>query len=103
MIHDVISAKYKGDYRIEIAFDDGNKGIIDFSTYLKKGGIFSRFNDLEFFKAFSVNEDLGTLTWGDEIDIAPETLYPNATGLGFPAWMKAEAPSSANKRVNLMP
>jgi len=103
MIHDVISATYKGGYCIEIEFDDGKQGIIDFSTYLKKGGIFHRFNDLEFFKAFSVNEELGTLTWGEEIDIAPETLYANATGLGFPAWMKVDDSSSANKRVNLTP
>ena len=79
------------------------KGFIDFSTYLNKGGIFNRFNDVEFFKAFSVNEELGTLTWGEEIDIAPETLYANATGSGFPAWMKVEDSSSANKRVNLTP
>lgn len=103
MIHDVISARYKGGYRIEIEFDDGKQGIIDFSTYLQKGGIFNRFKDLVFFRAFSVNMELGTLTWGDEIDIAPETLYANATGLGFPAWMKAEDPRSANKRVNLTP
>jgi len=99
MIHDVISARYKGGYRIEIEFDDGNQGTIDFSTYLNKGGVFDRFKDLDFFKAFSVNEELGTITWGDEIDVAPETLYANATGLGLPAWMKAADPSSANKKV----
>jgi hypothetical protein len=100
MIHDVISAKYKGGYNIEIEFDDGKLGTIDFSTYLDKGGVFDRFKDLDFFKAFSVNEELGTLTWGDEIDIAPETLYANATGLGFPAWMNAEDPVSENKAVD---
>jgi len=97
MIHDVISARYKGDYNIEIEFDDGKHGTIDFSMYLDKGGVFDRFKDLDFFKAFSINEELGTLTWGDEIDIAPETLYANATGLGFPAWMKAENHSSAER------
>jgi len=34
MIHDVISAVYKGEYHIELEFDDGKKGTIDFSTYL---------------------------------------------------------------------
>ncbi len=31
MIHNIIYAIYKGDYKIEIEFDDGKKGIMDFS------------------------------------------------------------------------
>ena len=30
-IHDVVSATYQGSYRIEIAFDDGKQGIVDFT------------------------------------------------------------------------
>jgi hypothetical protein len=47
---------YKG-YRIE--FDDGREGVVDFTSYLKRGGSFDRLRDIEFFKRFSVNEDLG--------------------------------------------
>lgn len=100
MIHDVISAKYKGGYNIEIEFDDGKRGTVDFSTYLNRGGVFKRFKDISFFKAFSLNEELGTLTWGDEIDIAPETLYAKATGQGLPAWMEAENHISQNKTID---
>ena len=39
-MQDVISAVYMGDYRIEVTFEDGKKGIIDFSKYLKRGGVF---------------------------------------------------------------
>ncbi|MEW6350591.1 MAG: DUF2442 domain-containing protein [Thermodesulfobacteriota bacterium] len=90
MIHDVIRAEYKGGYRIELEFDDGARGTVDFSKYLRKGGVFERFNDPEFFRNFSVNEELGTLTWGDEVDVAPETLYAEATGRGLPSWMEPE-------------
>ena len=90
MVHDVISAVYKGDYRIELTFDDGKTGIVDFSKYLKKGGIFKRFQDIEFFKSFNVNEELGVLTWGDKIDISPEVLYSEATGSPLPRWMIEE-------------
>ena len=90
MIHDVVGAVYKGDYRIEIEFDDGRKGLVDFSAYLKKGGVFDRFHDIDFFKRFSVNEELGTLTWGNEVDIAPETLYAEATGTALPTWVQSE-------------
>lgn len=90
MIHDVVAAVYKGDYRIELEFDDGKRGIVDFSKYLDKGGVFERFKDMEFFRGFSVNDELGILTWGNEVDVAPETLYAEATGSGLPPWMEME-------------
>jgi hypothetical protein len=53
------------------------------SQYPKKGGVFSKFANLEYFKTFHV--DNGVLSWGEgEIDIAPETLYHKATGEPFP-------------------
>jgi hypothetical protein len=81
MIHDVVSAAYQDSYRIEVIFNDGKQGIVDFTPYLQRGGVFKRFRDLTFFREFRVNEELGTLTWGDEIDSAPETLYAEATGV----------------------
>ena len=56
-------------------------------------GVFKRFRDPAFPSEFRVNEELGTLTWGDEIDIAPETLYAEATGAALPDWMTKEEPS----------
>jgi hypothetical protein len=87
MIHDLVSAEYKGEYRIELAFDDGSKGTVDFSKYLNKGGVFAPFRDLSYFKRFKVDHELGVLTWEGGLDIAPETLYSDATGSPLPAWM----------------
>jgi len=43
---------------------------------------------MEFFREFSINRELGVLTWGDgEVDIAPETLYAEATKSQLPDWM----------------
>ena len=97
MVHDVVSAAYQGSYRLEITFDDGKRGIVDFTPYLKRGGVFKRFRDLTFFREFRVNEELGTLTWGDEIDIAPETPYAEATGAPLPGWMTKEEPPARVK------
>ena len=96
MIPDVVSAAYKGEYRIEVTFEDGATGIVDFSKYLSKGGVFERFRDKEFFLSFTVNEELGVLTWNDEIDIAPETLYSEATGTPLPHWMDVKEDPPAN-------
>ena len=94
MIHDVVSARYIEDYRVEVAFDDGKGGVVDLSRYAELGGIFGRFRDMEFFRRFRVNAELGVLTWDGEIDIAPETLYAEATGEPLPDWMAEPARSS---------
>jgi len=103
MLHDVVKAIYQGDYRIEIEFDDGQKGVVDFSRYLNRGGVFERFKEIEFFRSFSVNAELGVLTWGDEVDIAPETLYAEATGSGLPGWMEPEKGASRDLHGSLSP
>ena len=90
MIHDVVAAEYRGEYKIEVFFDDGKRGIVDFTKYLNKGGAFKRFRDLGFFQQFSVDRELGVLTWGGEIDVAPETLYSEATGMPLPEWMSSD-------------
>jgi hypothetical protein len=84
MIKDIVFASYKGEYKIELTFEDGASGIVDFSKYLSRGGIFNKFRDIDFFKDFKINEDLGVLTWSDEIDIAPETLYADTTNSKLP-------------------
>ena len=97
MIHDIISANYRGGYQIEIEFDDGKKGIMDFSKYLNRGGVFQRFQEIDFFRRFKVHPELRVLTWEDEIDIAPETLYAEVTGCPLPDWMKVENNLSSNE------
>jgi Protein of unknown function (DUF2442) len=97
MIHDIVSATYKGEYKIEVTFDNGKKGVVDFSKYLERGGIFKRFKNIDFFKNFAINKELGILTWQSEIDVAPETLYAEATGTSLPGWMEKRGNPSSNK------
>ena len=92
MIHDVVSASYKGDYRIEVLLEDGKRGEVDFARYVQEGGVFERFRDLDFFRSFEVDQELGVITWAGEIDIAPETLYAEATGSPLPGWMTEDDP-----------
>jgi hypothetical protein len=92
MLHDVVSATLVGERRIELVFDDGERGVVDFSKYLDRGGVFERLKDPEFFRSFTVDRELGVITWGGEIDIAPETLYAEATGSPLPEWMEPALP-----------
>ena len=87
MLIDIRNAKYCGDYKIQIEFINGKKGIVDFSSYKDRGGVFKKFCDEEFFKKFKINSELGVLDWNNEIDIAPEVLYSLAIKCSLPAWM----------------
>jgi len=100
MTQDVVAASYKGGYKIEVTFDDGKRGVVDFSKYLDRGGVFDRFRDINFFRNFRVNEELGVLTWQDVIDAAPETLYAEATKTPLPDWMEKKRKASANKTIH---
>jgi len=91
MYYDVISAQYTDGYRLQVTFEDGKSGIVDFKKYIEKGGVFSRLKDFDYFKRFQINEDLGIIAWDNQIDIAPETLYSEATGIPLPDWMESES------------
>jgi (2Fe-2S) ferredoxin len=84
MLHDVTSARYIEDYKIELGFDDGKSGVVDFQQFILGGGVFEKWKDDGYFRNFSVNQELGTITWNKEIDIAPETLYNMVTDAPTP-------------------
>ena len=88
MDYDAVSAEYLEDYKLKIWFADGKSGVVDFTNYIRKGGIFDKLANLENFKRFTVNQELGVITWYGEIDIAPETLYSEATQEPLPQWVE---------------
>jgi hypothetical protein len=75
VIPTVIRATYRGDYRIELVFQDGVQATVDFSQWLD-GPVFEPLRDREYFKRFFI--DGGTVAWPNGADIAPETLYEEA-------------------------
>jgi len=74
MIIHVKKAKYISNYNIAIDFDNGEKGIVDLS-FLSWNGVFESIKNLENFKKFKVNKEIGTICWENGADIAPDTLY----------------------------
>jgi hypothetical protein len=100
MTRDIVDAVYKGDYLIELFFDDGKHGTVDFSKYLKRGGVFRKFRNIEYFRNFRINKELGVLTWTDGLDIAPETLYAEATGADLPSWMEKQEDIKPDRRIH---
>ena len=74
----VVKAKYRDDYRIWLAFNNGAEGEIDLSSELY-GEIFEPLKDINFFKSFSLQGH--TLSWSNGADFAPEFLHENIHGL----------------------
>lgn len=71
----VVSAEYRGEFRIRLAFTDGVVGTVDFSDWLD-GPVFEPLKDPAYFARFFL--DGGTVAWPNGADIAPETLHDRA-------------------------
>jgi len=67
-------AKYKGEYRIWLKFEDGVEGEIDLETELW-GEIFEPLKEKKFFAKLSLHHELATIVWPNGADFAPEFLY----------------------------
>ena len=79
MYFNIAEAKYLRNHEIRLTFEDGSVGKVDLSKYIELGTLFDKLRDIEYFKSFQI--EYGTLIWGKgELDIAPETLYSDATG-----------------------
>ncbi|HAA04477.1 MAG TPA: DUF2442 domain-containing protein [Syntrophobacteraceae bacterium] len=91
MYVDIVSATYLEGYKIELVFENGKSGVVDFTKYVQRGGIFARLEDLESFRRFRIDQELGVIVWEGGIDIAPEVLYSEATEEPLPYWMEVQA------------
>ncbi|MCR4289527.1 MAG: DUF2442 domain-containing protein [Candidatus Scalindua sp.] len=77
MILHVVKAKYIEDYKVEVFFNDGRKGIADLSDALR-GPMFEPLKDKNMFSQFKVDELLETIVWSNGADLAPEYIYYHA-------------------------
>jgi len=68
----VVSVKPLEGYKLELEFTSGERRVFRAESYLDKG-IFTELKDPAYFRAARVAG--GTVTWPNEQDFAPETLY----------------------------
>jgi len=69
---EITSVRPVENYKLELTFSTGEQRVFDASPYLDKG-IFTQLRDMDYFRQARVS--LGTVTWPNEQDFAPETLY----------------------------
>jgi hypothetical protein len=57
----------------------GTPRLLEATPYLLDyGGVFEPLRDANFFARLEVDDEGATITWPNEADIAPETLYAHA-------------------------
>lgn len=70
----VVEARYLGDYKIWLEFNDGRKGVVDLSDELY-GDEMSLLRNRDRFAEFYLDYGLASIAWLDGQDFAPEFLY----------------------------
>lgn len=73
MILHVVSARYRGEYKIWLSFNNGTSGMVDLGGSLC-GSMFKPLKDKRLFKKLHVDPELGTIVWENGADLAPEYL-----------------------------
>ena len=73
MLH-VIDAKYIGDYKISVEFNDGCRFVADFESVIKSDHrpIVQQLADINTFKDFTLQAH--TIVWSNGVDFAPEFI-----------------------------
>ncbi|MCL2695026.1 MAG: DUF2442 domain-containing protein [Clostridiales bacterium] len=74
----VISAKPLADYKVFIAFENGEKKVFDALPYIS-GDWFGKLREPAFFN--TVRASGRTIEWAGGQDIAPHELYDNAVSV----------------------
>ena len=70
----VVEARYLGDYKVYLEFNDGRKGVVDLSDELY-GEEMTPLRDRGRCSQGYLDKGLATLAWLDGQDFAPEFLY----------------------------
>jgi len=74
MLHRIVEARARRDYRVWIRFADGTEGEVDLSDLVGKG-VFERWSDPREFEKVYIDAETGTIAWPGGLDLAPDRLY----------------------------
>ncbi len=70
----VVEARYLGDYKVWLEFNDGRRGVVDLADELH-GEQLEPLRDRERFAQFYLDYGMATICWHDGQDFTPEFLY----------------------------
>lgn len=74
-----VEVEARGRYRLWLRFSDGVEGEVDLSDFAGQG-VFAAWEDPAFFEAVRIDETRA-VCWGDDVDLCPDALYLELTGM----------------------
>jgi hypothetical protein len=74
----VVDARWLGDYKVWLEFNDGRKGVVDLADELH-GEELEPLRDRHRFSQFYLDYGLASIAWLDGQDFTPEFLYDKLT------------------------
>ena len=85
MLYEITDAKAYPNHTVTLTWSDGTQGVVDFTPYLAKGGLFNNLKDPDYFirEMRMLRGGIG-LTWPNELDFSSD-------GLRHDAWERAES------------
>jgi Protein of unknown function (DUF2442) len=69
----ITQARALSNFRLELQFDNGERGIVDLSSFVGNG-VFAAWNSPVAFESVSITDE-GAVEWPGEIDLCPDALY----------------------------
>jgi hypothetical protein len=82
MLCDIVAVEVPEPFVLALTFEDGTTVRVDIRDEVPFTGIFAPLADDAYFREVRVSADLGTITWPNGADLAPEVLYARAKGGG---------------------
>ncbi|MGA8030789.1 MAG: DUF2442 domain-containing protein [Casimicrobiaceae bacterium] len=76
----IVEARYLGDYKVWLEFNDGRKGVVDLSDELH-GEELEPLRDRDRFSQFYLDYGLASIAWLEGQDFAPEFLYDKLSAM----------------------
>lgn len=95
MLPKPIEVKALKQFELWLKYADGTEGIIDLA-YLAKKQLFAKWQDQSFFEKVYIDNGSFGITWDEEIDLCPVTLYLKLKGLTFEEWNTKNLEHAAN-------
>ena len=82
MLYEITAAEAHPDHTVTVTWSDGARRVVDFSTFIAKGGVFSALANPEFFvREMRILPGGIGLGWPNEVDFSADGLrydvFPN--------------------------
>lgn len=90
-----VSVKSLGKYKIWLKYSDQIQGEVDLS-YLVGKGVFNIWENENSFEEVYIDPVSKAITWNEDLDLCPDTLYLQLKGITFEDWKKIENEYATN-------